>query len=283
MSVKPWFWSERLLEGFGGQPPFKGCGISADTTGTTLATDNEAALNGAGRFKSKAQRTEDLRTGWRAFTRVADSNGIPDTGDMIRIHRAMFPNLPDPDQLHTRDWSEVVDRLDAGFAVSIALRLSVLPASSPLRRYTSADHQFTMYGRKGDRTQRPDPMHVHSDSYVGEWVPLAHVREAAKAIEGGLVLTWLYPIGGWTQAKLRTAQLRDQLGEARTRLATLEARIDEKTRILRERDQDIVEFKEQVAALEREIAEGSNGDAAVAAFVDIVKDKFPEFLDDLAA
>jgi hypothetical protein len=245
MSVLPYFASEKLLSGFDGQPPFKGCGLSADWAATALATDNESAFV-KGRPKGKAHRTADLKRGWRAFTRVADSNGIPDTGDMGRIHAAMFPGLPQPTAFNTRDFAEVIERLDRDFAISIALRLSALPASSPLRKYTSADHQVTLYGRRGPDTRRIDPMHDHSDKYIGEMVPLAHVKTAARAIEGGLILTWLYPIGGWTEAALRTERLRREIRDAGILVRALESRVENKQR-------EVVDLRAEVAILKERL------------------------------
>jgi hypothetical protein len=241
MSVLPYFASEKLLSGFDGQPPFKGCGLSADWAATALATDNESAFV-KGRPKGKAHRTADLKRGWRAFTRVADSNGIPDTGDMGRIHAAMFPGLPQPTAFNTRDFAEVIERLDRDFAISIALRLSALPASSPLRKYTSADHQVTLYGRRGPDTRRIDPMHDHSDKYIGEMVPLAHVKTAARAIEGGLILTWLYPIGGWTAVAAARKDLRD----ARAAITSLTDRVEDRNRTVRALTEEVRILKERL-------------------------------------
>jgi hypothetical protein len=241
VSVLPYFASEKLLAGFDGQPPFKGCGISADWAATALATDNESAFV-KGRPKGKAHRTADLKRGWRAFEKVRDTNGIPDTDDAVRIHRAMFPDLPDPAQFRTRDFAEVIDRLDRGFAVSIALRLSALPASSPLRRFTSADHQATLYGRRGEQTRLIDPMHDHSDKYIGEMVPLSHVKTAARAIESGLILTWLFPIGGWTAAAAARKDLRD----ARAAITSLTDRVEDRNRTVRALTEEVRILKERL-------------------------------------
>lgn len=205
--MRPIFSSERLLAGFANQPPFLFCGGSSDTIATALATDNEA-LAPDGWPMDRAERTELLKRGWRAFTRVADSNGIPDRDDMIRIHRAMFPSLPDPIPVATRDRKQVRDDLDAGNALSIALRLSALPAASKWRQYTSADHQAVIWDRDNATVRRMDPMHAHSNTYRGERLVLDQGLDAAEAIEDGLILYWLYPIGGWTRERLRTQELR---------------------------------------------------------------------------
>jgi hypothetical protein len=274
MSVLPYFASEKLLSGFDGQPPFKGCGLSADWAATALATDNESAFV-KGRPKGKAHRTADLKRGWRAFTRVADSNGIPDTGDMGRIHAAMFPGLPQPTAFNTRDFAEVIERLDRDFAISIALRLSALPASSPLRKYTSADHQVTLYGRRGPDTRRIDPMHDHSDKYIGEMVPLAHVKTAARAIEGGLILTWLYPIGGWTEAALRTERLRREIRDAGILVRALESRVENKQR-------EVVDLRAEVAILKERLDGRDDCEDEIAAAIADLREKVNVVFDEAA-
>ncbi len=220
MSIRPMFDSERLLEGFDGQPPFKACGISAGVTGTNLATTNEASII-RGWPMGKALRTARLKTGWRAFEKVHDSNGIPDTDDAIRIHRAMFPTLPDPIQVQTRDRKLVRHHLDEGNALSMAFRLSALPARSGWRQYTSADHQMTMWDLVNAKVTRQDPMHPHSDKYRGERLSLDEGLDAAEAIENGLILYWLYPIGRWTQARLRTLELQEDNQNLAAKVATL--------------------------------------------------------------
>lgn len=191
----PNFASERLLTA-----PYKGCGLSSDWAATDLATLGESSRNPNGRLKLAKARRADLRRGWRAFKAKPDSNGIPDTDDLIRIHAAMFPGLPRPTEVRTRDFDDITAMLDDDMAVSIAVRLSALPASSDMRDYTSADHQVVLYGRTGSKTTRIDPMHRHSLTYTGDSVRLADVRTAARAIAGGLILAWSYPIGEWTDA-----------------------------------------------------------------------------------
>ena len=228
MRYKPNFASERLLPG----PPYKGCGISSDWIATDIATFGESSRLPTGRTKLKKARTADLRRGWRAFKAKPDSNGIPDTNDLERIHAGMFPDLPQPSQLFTRDMREVIEALDDGYALSIALRLSALPPSSDLRRYTAADHQVVLYGRKGGTTTRVDPMHRHSLSYTGDPVSLAEVEKAAKAIENGLILAWRYPIGGWTAEALMRKRKNRRIGVIEDQAARTETRLRQRIREL---------------------------------------------------
>jgi hypothetical protein len=222
------FASERLLAGIGGQPPFKGCGISTDWHGTDMATLGESSMMSSGRIKPAAARKDDLARGWRAFRAAPDTNGIPDTSDLVRIHRGMFKGLPDPDAFHTRDFDDVVSRLDGGDAVSIALRLSALGASNTVDE-TTADHQVLMFRRRGDRVTVMGPMRAQRESYHGHLAKLSEIRTASKAIEGGLVLTWLYPIGGWTQAALQTEALRDRLRDEREKVVSMSSKVEGQT------------------------------------------------------
>jgi hypothetical protein len=217
--IRPFFYSERLLDG----PPFKGCRVATLANGYALATSNESVLLPTARYKSRAGRTADLRRGWRAFESKFDSNGIPDRDDIPRICEAMFPELSKP-ELASGQFS-FADALSAGLAISVALKLSVLPASSELRAYTSADHQVLLYGlsQDGRQTRRLDPMHGHSDAYLGEWVPLEDVRQAARPFG---FLVELFPIGGWTQAKLATARLENVRDRLRKERNALEAERD---------------------------------------------------------
>jgi len=237
----PLFASEKLLAGFDGQPPFKGCGLSAAITCTGYATLGESQTKGNGRPFDSADLTNQLKVGWRAFEKVRDSNGIPDRDDAIRIHRAMFDGIPDPIPVAERDFDEIVEMLRAGWAISVACRLSVLPQSSPLRKYTSADHQIPLVGFAKGRSRRQDPMHAPSLRYAGEWVPLDHVRIAAKAIGNGEALAWRYPVGGWTQAALATEALRDRVRELRETSEALRVQLDDK-------DGRIVQLKADLAA-----------------------------------
>lgn len=229
--VRPWHYSETLLKGFANQPPYRGCGLSTDCHGTGMATLLESATRPDGRLVGKAARTATLKRGWRAFLKVADSNGIPDTDDYIRIHRAQFPGTPDPVQFKTRDFDQVVAKLRAGYALSIALRMRALGSPNSVD-FTTADHQVLIWGTPKDgEVWCMGPMRPHSDEYAGHRAKLAEVRKAAVAFQvdiaatGGQVLTWLYPIGGWTQAALKTQKLRADLRALSSRNTKLEARL----------------------------------------------------------
>lgn len=218
------FASERLLAGIGGQPPYKGCGISSDWHLTAMASAGESATNAHGHTKSKAERKEDLAHGWRAFKALPDSNGIPDTGDMLRIHHAMFPRYPNPTQFESRDFSGVIDLLDGGHAFSIALRLSVLGATNTVDQ-TTADHQVTMFRRKGDVVTVMGPMHLQRDSYHGHEAKISEIRQAALAISKGTVLGWYAGIGDWTQKALETDDLTRMLDSATKRIKDLTGKL----------------------------------------------------------
>jgi len=228
MRYAPNFASEKLLPG----PPYKGCGVASDWIATDIATFGESSRQASGRIKLKTARTRDLKRGWAAFKARPDSNGIPDTDDLERIHAGMFPDLPQPVQLKTRDFREVIEALDDGYAISIALMLSALPASSSLRAFTSADHQVVIVGRNNAKTTRLDPMHGHSLTYTGDPVLLADVETAAKAIEHGLILGWLYPRGGWTAESLLRKRKNRQIQLIETAAGATESRLRRRIREL---------------------------------------------------
>ena len=236
------FHSQLLLPG----PPFRGCGVASDANATDLATLGESTRNRFGATKGRLGRRKTLKQGWRAFKQVADSNGIPDVDDLVRIHRGMYPGLPDPEHLRTRDFGQVRDALDSGHAVSIALRLSALGATNPVDR-TSADHQVVVYRRQGAYLA-VGPFRPHSNRYIGHHVKLGPVEKAAKAIEKGLVLAWLYPLGGWTQARLATRASLDTVRQLRAATKALEARVGRK-------DDRLATLREDKARLRAKVAE----------------------------
>ena len=195
----PNFASEKLLAG----PPYLGCRISSDWIATDIATRGESSRRDDGRLKLKRARTKDLQRGWRAFAtqQPADSNGTPDQGDVRLIHGAMFPDLPDPILIGTRDWSEVWEMVGE-YAVSLALRLRDVRPGSPLRKYTSADHQMVLYERGGGKAHVLDPMHAHSLTYQGVWAEQEDFRAGARGIANGLIVAEAYPAGEWTAEAL---------------------------------------------------------------------------------
>jgi hypothetical protein len=197
--------SERLMPG----PPYRGCRISSDFYCTAFATLGESTLAPAGGEMSRAAIKAVLNRGWAGFKRAGDENGWPDQGDVDDYHGAMFPNLPMPRLVTTRDFDEVRS-LVGRFVVSIALRLSALPASSPLRKFTSADHQLCWFDVGNGMGSIIDPMGpVGGDGKARYLAPVAHIREAALAIPlvkdgppGRTVIAELYPKGGWTAESL---------------------------------------------------------------------------------
>jgi hypothetical protein len=225
----PLFPSETLLRGFDGQPPFLGCGIATDLVVSAWGTLGECQIQPNGRPFDTADFTNQLKVGWRAFERVRDTNGIPDRDDAQRIHRAMLPGIPDLIPLVSRDFDEVVEALRSDHAISIACRLSALPAGAEAARYTRADHQMPLVGIANGRTTVQDPMHPPSLRWPGHKVPLTQIEKAAKAIENGLVLAWKVPIGGWTQAALQTEGIRDRLRDERDRVAIASAKVEGQT------------------------------------------------------
>lgn len=216
------FYSERLLPRVGGV--FTGCRIATTGNGYAMATAGESTLTPWGRLKGKAARRADLVRGWKGTGDTA-RDGY-NQSHVAGITSTMFPGLPQPDLMNTSDWSRVLDKLDDGFAISIAVRLAALPLKAALDDYTRADHQILVYGRlPDDRTWAVDPMHAHSNSYRGDKVPLAEVRKAAKAINDGLILCELYPIGGWTQKALLRTRKNAQIASLEADAAKTERRL----------------------------------------------------------
>ena len=109
MKYRPNHYSEKLL----GLDPscscYLGCRISSDAIATDIATFGEVTRTERGRTKGKAGRRATLRKGWKAFESVPDNNGIPDQGDVLRIHRAMF-DTPDPTLVATEDFEGLWER-----------------------------------------------------------------------------------------------------------------------------------------------------------------------------
>ncbi len=241
------FASEKLLGRHPSCNCYLGCGVSTAWHGAMDASLGETGMTQTGKLKDKGERTNVLRRGWKAFKRVADSNGIPDTDDYIRIHRAMFPGYPDPERLWTRDFSDIVDLIDAGDGISIAVRLRVLPQDAPAARYTRADHQVYLQERvKGkDQFVDVDPMHGHSNTYAGHAVPFSDIRKASKAISGGTVLAWIYPRGGWTGESLARVEMKRRLRVCRIDRNEAEDDLEKAQRQLANARRRIVDLESQ--------------------------------------
>lgn len=213
-------------------PPFRGCRISTDFYCTAFATLGESTIAAVGGEMNRAAIKSLLNRGWAAFKRAGDENGIPDQGDIDDIHGAMFPDLPMP-RLATLDfddaWAAVGDSV-----LGIALRLSVLEPSDPLRQFTSADHQLCLFDRANDQGAVVDPMGpIGGDGKSRYWAKKSSIRKAALAIGNGRVVCELYPMGGWTAETLGTRRLRAA------------SAVDEETirRLRRERNQALAALK----------------------------------------
>lgn len=244
-------YSEKLLTS-----PYKGCGISTACHGDDMASLGEFTVLPTGRLKSVAQRRRDLQRGWRAFKRVPDDNGIPDTDDYLRISLALAPGLPLPTQLWTRNWDDVMDHIKSGEAISIALRLSALGSSNKVD-LTTADHQVLFWGEeKGGETNVMGPMRAQRESYHGHKAPLAQIREASKAISGGQILTWLYPIGGWTQEALALEEVATKVTRKQRVIVALRGMVDDlKGQQPPPSDEDALALRKRIEYLEAVIVD----------------------------
>ncbi len=211
--------------------PWIGCGIVTDIHVTARATLGESQTKPNGRPYKQADLKDQLEVGLRAFTRVADSNGIPDRDDAQRIHRAMFPGLPDLIPLLSRDFDEVVEALRPGeWAVSIALYLPAMPAGLAVTRYTRAPHQVGLHEVVNGTTNVLDGMHPPSLTWAGHRVPLSQIERAAKAFPDsrGLVMAWKAPVAGWTQEALAVEAAKDRIATLRAEKSALETQVANK-------------------------------------------------------
>ena len=214
--------------------PYTLCRASADWAGTGAATLGESAQAPNGRFMSKMGRRADL-------LRAKKAGGWDRTGygqrHVPQMHAAMFPDLPQPTIVVTRDfsddlWRHLGQKPDGpkrgDYAISVALDLSVLSPSSPLRRYTGpVNHQVCLWVRNAsnDKVYVLDGMAPYSQGDKGYWAPRSDIVKAAKAIEEGLVLCELYPVGGWTAERLKTKELRQDFARVKAVNADLRARV----------------------------------------------------------
>ena len=273
MKLLPFFFTEIQATG----PISKACRTATIANCMMDATDNEAALNDKGRHRSKAGRLAVVRTGWSAFLRQtpADANGWADQGDVLLMKRAMFPGYPDP--IVTRKppsevWSDIGD-----YSVSLAIDTSVIPASSPVRKWVGAvPHQGKAYKRMTANGVKwvkwVCPMHPASDTFAGVWVRWSHLVKGAKALPGaqGEMFVELFPRGQWTAERRKAASKNKQLAVVNTRNARLEDNLDAAVVTIQHQ-------KERIAELEG----GQDTEAARIAALDQAKAAASEAIEDL--
>jgi hypothetical protein len=225
----PLFASEKLLEGFDGQPPYLGCGIATDIICTAWATLGESQIQPNGRPFDTADFTNQLKVGWRAFEKVRDANGMPDRDDVPRIHKAMFPGLPLPEPLTTNDFDQVVELLRSGDWV-VSFAGSLANVGLPLAKYTRAPHQFPVADLRAGKVIVQDPMHPPSLRWPGHRVPLAQVEKAGRDLpDRTRVLAWKYPVGGWRAAVQEAEALRDRLRDERDKVVSMSSKVEGQT------------------------------------------------------
>jgi hypothetical protein len=194
-------------------PSLLGCGVSSAWHQSAIASLGETTIRPDGKAKGLAIIKAELERGWKAFKRLPDENGIPDTNDYVRIQRAMH-DVPKVEQLVTRDWDLVMDHAKADEVISIAVRLSIFGTRNSID-LTDADHQVVIWGPAGAAFWVMGPMRKHSRTYRGHRAPISDLRKAAKAINGGQVLAWTVPIGAWTQGALLEQKLHARIGNLR--------------------------------------------------------------------
>ena len=219
--LKLYLASEKLVR------PYTLCRASADFAATMGASLNEYGVGRNGRPMSKMARRA-------ALLRAKKAGGEDRSGygqrHVKQMHQAMFPGAPNPIEVVTRDFADDLwqhlgrnsddSKLDGprrgDFVISVALDLSAVPSTSPLRRWTNpVFHQVSLWVRSKDNSSAYvlDGMAPYSDGMNGYWAPRSHIAKAAKAIEEGYVICELYPVGEWTaerqMAKKKNATINE--------------------------------------------------------------------------
>ena len=248
------------------------CRASAIWACCCFATLNESAVAANGRVKGRNGRKRDLAKAWDAAGR-----GRPGYGQrhVVAMQKSMFPHLPPPILGVTRDFSDDLwDHIGPNlgdFAVSLSIELSALPASDALRRHTGpVAHQVALYRKRkvksGGQARVLDGMIPYSEKNVGYWAKRSSLAKAAKAIEEGLIIFELYPVGMWTEARLETARKSKRIRDLRGEIEQNKQKVDRLTERLTvagasvEAAQDLLkEMEEERDEALARLAEGRSG------------------------
>jgi len=242
--------SEKLIK------PYTLCRASADWAASGGATMGETAQGRNGRFKVKATRRADLE---RAKQAAGPDRSSYNQSHVDIMHQAMFPGLPNPTHVVTRDFGEDLWRhlgqgptgpVEGDFVISVALDLSVLGSSSPLRRWTGpVAHQVALWKRNNDNDQAYvlDGMAPYSTGDPGYWAPRSDLAKAAKAIEEGLVICELYPVAGWTAERLKAKEKNKTIAKRDARIVELRSTLSS---VQDESEARITELETDLAACE---------------------------------
>ena len=260
--MKPYFFTEI---GATGRYSYA-CRVATIANCVMDATENEGNLNANERHRGKAARLALIKKGWAKFLTLGDDNGWMDQGDVVAVHRKMFPGLPDP--IVTREspadvWDAIPD-----YAISLAIYPGEVGPGNPIRKWVGAvPHQGKIAKRMSVNGVRyvkwVCPMHPGSDTFVGVWVKWADLRKCAQAIQGanGEMFVELFPKGDWTRAKLATAQKQRVIRALRDEVDTLDA-------TLTKRDDRILHLVDKVDGLEAKLADCDDNEAARLAALD---------------
>ena len=190
---------------------FTGCRIATIYHGYALATNNVAVLNKQFKPEFRKGRRVRLQAGWDG-TKDKDRDSY-NQSHVPLIAGAMFKGLPKP-SVHQGSFKDAWDRLDEGFAVSLAVHLPTVcddDPNSPACRYTKAPHQILLVDRRfkegvseglvvDPMAPIGDPTAKKLEAYHGHWVRRNVLRKAALAFPTaeGKAFYELFPIGGWT-------------------------------------------------------------------------------------
>jgi hypothetical protein len=208
-----------------------------------------AVLNDNFKVEGVQGRRKRLKAGWETVDTELPSYNQGHVKTMAKGMfpdlEGMFPNLVPPRTIQG-GFQEMWELLDDGFALSIALMLPRVDATSPLRRYTDAPHQVLLVDKRTRDGEIEglviDPMAPLGDptadklsKYHGHWAPKRDIREAATNADPdtpGVTYVEPFPIGGWTARAQMHLQgtLQAQLSKPKAEL------IAERNELKKERD-----------------------------------------------